>query len=277
MIRRKQGGEFLLIAQDDHARLSGWLAGHLGNARFAGPQPREETIRGIALHDCGWPLQDRAPTLNKQKLPLHVFETPLPLAVQVWSESARVAAEAGPWAGLLVSLHVFHLSAMGQKQDVTPLERYENRQDLFLLNRFQQEQIELEEELRTKLEMRTDLPLRLGLAKLGVDPQEDLLRFNFRLLQAMDRISLDLACSEHVFAALETVHPRPGEPPIDIKIAHPAAGQMTLDPWPFDVDVLENEMPCKRLPGGPYESEEAFREAYVAAPTEAFAVKVMPG
>ena len=65
MIRHRQGSDFLLITQDDHARLSGRFAEHLGNDRFARPEPRPQTLRGIALHDCGWPLHDRRPTLNR--------------------------------------------------------------------------------------------------------------------------------------------------------------------------------------------------------------------
>src|SRR5438046_837847 len=82
MIRHRQGSDFLLIEQDEHARLSGWLAEHLGNAQFAGPDPREQTIRAIGMHDCSWPLHDHQPTLNKQGLPLHVLETPMPLATR---------------------------------------------------------------------------------------------------------------------------------------------------------------------------------------------------
>ena len=36
-----------------------------------------ETIDGIALHDCGWPLHDTAPQLNDAGLPSDVFETPM--------------------------------------------------------------------------------------------------------------------------------------------------------------------------------------------------------
>ena len=46
----------------------------------------------VSLHDCGWPLHDDRPTLNSQGQPLHVFETPVTLATQVWTASARRAA-----------------------------------------------------------------------------------------------------------------------------------------------------------------------------------------
>ena len=36
----------------------------------------ENTITGISLHDCGWPIHDERPTLNPDRIPLDVFESP---------------------------------------------------------------------------------------------------------------------------------------------------------------------------------------------------------
>src|SRR4051794_751413 len=232
MIRHRQGNDFLLITQDDHARLAGEFARHFGNADFARPVRFEEVMRGVALHDCGWPVHDDAPTLNRNGEPVHVLESPMPIATKVWSESARRAVEVGPYEGLLVSLHVLNLSAIAQKHDATPHERYENRHDLFLLNRFQQEQIELQENLRRQLGLAVGIPLWLGLAKPGTSEAEERLRFDFRVLQAMDRISLDLACREDLFPALEPVHAHPGAAEMQIKVGHPREGALTLATWP---------------------------------------------
>src|SRR4051794_21366437 len=114
MIRHRRGDEFLLITQHDHAQLSGKLATHLGNETFSPPSPYRESVDGIALHDCGWPLHDDNPTLSAQGQPLHVLESPMSVATRVWSESARRAAEVDPYTGLLVSLHVLALSAVAQ-------------------------------------------------------------------------------------------------------------------------------------------------------------------
>ena len=90
MIRHPQGTELLLFTQHDHALLSGRLAERIDGSSIAKPSPR--AVEGISLHDCGWPLHDDHPTLNPAGLPLHVFETPVSLATQVWSASARRAA-----------------------------------------------------------------------------------------------------------------------------------------------------------------------------------------
>ena len=86
MIRRDMGDSFFLFAQDDHARLSGQLAKHYGNRLFAKPDPLEQTIRAVARHDCGWPLHDERPTLNKDGLPLDV---PLRLGLAVRTDLAE--------------------------------------------------------------------------------------------------------------------------------------------------------------------------------------------
>jgi hypothetical protein len=143
-----------------------------------------------------------------------------------------------------------------------------------MLNKFRQSQFEIQERLRRALKMRTDLPLNNGLAALRVDDAEDLLTFNYNLLKLMDRISLDMCCSEDLFKEIDQVYPRPGDTPLTIKVRHTGRGAMELTPWPFAVERLELTVPCKRVPAKSYASEETFRECYAAAKTEAFAVSV---
>jgi len=277
MIRHRRGDDFYLIAQHDHALLSGQFATHIGASGFARPDPYRQTVDGIALHDCGWPLHDERPTLNGQSLPLHVLESPMPIAIKVWSESARLASEKDPYTGLLVSLHVMALSFIAQTHDPTPHERYQDAKDLFDLNKFQHRQAELQEELRRKIGLRTDIPLTKGLAKPGTDPAEDLLLFNYNLLKTCDRLSLDLCCSEPLFQTIEGVFPRPGAAPLTLQIGHVAEGSMTVQPWPFDVDRLEYEVPCRRLPATPYTSDYEFQQAFNAAPRDTLHVRLTPG
>jgi hypothetical protein len=276
MIRHAQGDSFLLIAQHDHALAAGEFGKQIGNAMFAPPSPLDEAIAGIALHDCGWPIHDEdSPTLNAKGEPLHVLESPMDLATRVWSESVRRATEAkGLYTGLLVSLHVTALSNYAQSQDPIPHERAKNSAEQFLLNKFQQQRFEFHEKVRKQLKMRTDITLTNGLAEPGVDPVEDLLLFNYNLLKAMDRISLDLCCSEELFQRIEGVYTRPGESPVTIKIRHAGEGAMSLSPWPFAVEQIELKVPCRRVPAKTYASNEAFREVYRAAPVEHFTLRV---
>jgi hypothetical protein len=188
MIRRDAGDSYLLITQHDHALLSGELARRIGNAQFEKPAPWEEVVEGIAHHDAGWPLHDDQPTTDADGLPLHVFKAPAALAVQVWSASVARAMNLGDYQGLLVSLHVLNLSAL----NVMAHSHNPTRPDQFEINKFQHRQIEIQEELRGRLGLSNDVPRKLGLAKLGTSPADDQLLFNFRMLTAMDRVSLAL-------------------------------------------------------------------------------------
>lgn len=275
MIRHTRGDAFLLITQHDHALLSGKFAERIGNAMFAPPSPFEEAVAGVALHDSGWPVHDDdGPTLNEKGLPLHVLESPMAVATRVWEESVRRASERSPYTGLLVSLHVTALSNFAQSQGWIPHERAKTPAEHFMLNKFQQKQFEIQEGLRRQLGMRTDLPLHNGLAEPGVDDAEDLLIFNYNLLKSMDRISLDLCCSEDLFPQIEDVYPRPGESPVTIKVRHAGPGAMELSPWPFGDERLSFEVPCRRVPAKTYAGAEAFHEVYRAAPVEPFRVTV---
>ena len=251
-------------------RAPGRLAGRLGNELFAAPMPYQPTLNAISMHDSGWPLHDREPTLNAQGLPLHVLESPAQIATKVWSESVRRAAEAGDYCGLLVSLHVLRLSARaGARSGQQP------PADMFEINKFQHRQIELQEEFRGRLGMRTDLPLELGLARPGGLPEEDLLGFNFHLLRLLDAVSLDACCSEEVFQSLEGVLPRPGNRTVAVKFHHPAPFTIGLDSWPFDSGIIEVPIACRRVSAMPFTTRADFLEAYDRAPVEQVTIRVV--
>lgn len=265
MIRHRHGSEFFLFTQHDHALLSGRLAESISGAPLAKPSP--QAIAGIGLHDCGWPLHDDAPTLNPKHEPLHVFETPPAIATRVWSASARRAANQGPYSGLLVSLHVLNLSLMSQASHRAPA-------DVFELNKFQHAQIELQEELRPRVGLRIDVPRNRGLAAPGTDAEEDLLLFDFRLLRAMDTLSLALLCSEDLSISMEGLLSRPGGAPLAMKVDRPAEFHVRLDPWPFDADPLEFPVPFRRVSAEPFGNEDEFRAAYAGARQETVDVRV---
>jgi hypothetical protein len=276
MIRNDRGDHVLLITQHDHAVTAGQLAARLGTDRFDGPDPKPATLLGIELHDAGWPLHDDEPTLNKDGLPLHVLEVGGEVATRVWRESARRAAERDPYAGLLVSLHVFTLSALAVSPKLSTNERFDRREELFLVNQFQQDEIERQEQLREQVGLRTDRPLHIGLAAPGADREEDRLRFNFAWLRAMDAISLDACTGKKVFDKAPPVHPRIGAAAVDLAMAHPSPDVVTVSPWPFAVPRVELEVPARWLAAGPFPGEEAFRQAYAAAERVSHKLTVLP-
>lgn len=265
MIRHAQDGQWLLVTQHDHALLSGRLAEHIGNDRFARPAAR--AVLGISLHDCGWPLHDDNPTLNGKGEPLHVFEAPVWVAGQVWPASARRAANRDPYAGLLVSIHVMHLATMAAQTHRSP-------RDVFEINKFQHQQVEFQEGLRRSLGMRTDIPLNHGLAKAGLDPREDELAFDYRLLRAMDQLSLALLCADDLFPTLAGVEARPGTEAMGLRLTRPASFHVRLNPWPFDESRIALSVPCRRLAAAPFRDLETFRSEYAQVAAQAIQVTV---
>jgi hypothetical protein len=262
MIRRRHGGRWLLITQADHAALSGRLAEHVGGSRFASLHPR--TISGCRLHDAGWPSHDDSPTLNSQGLPLDVFETPRHIALPIWSASAERAIENDFYAGLLVSLHSLCLSAMPEPAPT----QFESSQmkERFETNKFQHKRIEEQENLRRRLEMRTDIPLTLGVAAQGVDAREDQLLFDFRWLQALDQISLAICCSEVPFEHA-MVYAKPGQSGLTLNFSR-VGNDVRVNLWPFDVAELSCSVVGRVVAEHRWDSQEEFREAYRAAPIE---------
>ena len=274
MIRHQQGNEFFLFTQDDHARLSGELADKFGNSRFLMPEPRKAVLDAVAMHDCGWTLHDNEPTLDPAGLPLHVFDTPIPVSVRVWAESVRLARQVDSYSGLLVSLHVFALSALAYSHYADPQQRPHATKQLFELNKFQQLEIEVQEQIRGELGLRTDMALHLGLAPRGNGAQEDSLRFNYQILRAMDQVSLALLCGGRPFSTIDDISPRPAMDPIDFRVGYSGPFRITLGPWPFDVEHIEAEVPFRRVPAKVFTNVEEFRAVYAAAPREMQKIRV---
>jgi hypothetical protein len=273
MIRRQVGDEYWLITQNDHAIISGQLARALGNARFEAPAPR--AVRGIELHDCGWPTHDENPTLNSRRQPLDVFETPRQIGLSVWTESSKRAAAEDPYAGLLVSLHSLSLSILATTMTPFAHERFDpnDPRGRFEVNQFQHQQIELQESLRQRLGLRTDQPLRHGLAEGSTDPVELQLQYDFRLLQAMDKLSLAICCTKPPAATIEPVIPSPGNAPLSIRVTR-KSDDVHVDPWPFGLDRIEVSVPYRRTRSGTFPDEHAFREMYANAPVELLPVSL---
>jgi Protein of unknown function (DUF3891) len=275
MISRQNGRELLLISQHDHSQLSGELAKRIGNGLFAPPSPFESVVHAIADHDCGWEDEDRRPAIDPQGQPVQIFEADAMTAVNAWEKSVNPLIARDPYAGLLVSLHTMALANRAAARQPEPTDEF-SRQRIFHLRRFVHLQIEVQEELRRRLEMRTDLPLRGGLAEQGRAAEEDLLRTNFFLLEFLDQLSLDLCFDRLVFQRIEMLYPRAGEGSVTARIGSDPESGLTINPWPFNSERLELDVPALRIPPGPYRDSAALRTALENAQRCAVRVVLQP-
>jgi hypothetical protein len=230
------------------------------------------------MHDSGWPLHDEQPTLNDQRIPRDVFETTREIGLRVWEQSADRATARDDYAGLLVSLHGLALSVFATEHSPLASKLWDLNQPRarFELNRFQHRMVELQESLRQRLGMHTDRPLRHGLNETSTDAKEQRLTFDFRWLQAMDRMSLAICCTNPPFQTMEPLHPAPGAAPISVAMRRNGVDVLIIDPWLFCVDRIPIHVPHRPLPARPYVDEAEYRAAYAAAPVEQFTVTIQP-
>jgi hypothetical protein len=277
MIRRADGADLLLITQHDHALIAGELAEQFGNEYFAKPDPREPVLLGVSQHDCGWPLHDDDPTLNANNLPLDVFETPQDIAIKVWTASVERAAAKDSYAGLLVSLHVLSLSVFATTQTDFMHEAW-NLADgpgKFAVSKFQQKELERQTDLRCTLGLRCDRPVHHAAPREVTQKKEDQLNFNFRMLQAMDVISLAACCTKPPSSQTQDVLPEPGAAPLRLNLRR-EKNDVYVDPWPFGAPEIELKIPVCRITAQPFESLDAFRAAFRNCSAEILTARVIP-
>lgn len=278
MIRRRVGNEFWLITQHDHALLSGELARQVGNKLF--DAPTASAIKGISLHDCGWPVHDDQPTLNAKGQPIDVFESTSEIGLRVWQAgSERAAASGDDYAALLVSLHVLSLSVKATTPTSQQHETFamSDAKTRFEVNRFQHYQIELQERLRKKLGLPVDVPMRHGLAEDATTQAELMLHFHFRLLQAMDLISLALCCTNPPLDQIPSVIPRPGARALTVTLKREQHGVLRVSPWMFRSEVVSAKVPYCAVAARNFESVGDFHQALRDAPIDELRLQLHAG
>jgi len=268
MICRPTTDGWICITQDDHARLAGELARHVGNHCIQPALPLREVIAAIDLHDAGWVPQDAQPLLDEQGQPRDTFHMPLNAVLPLWADSVEQAMACSPYAGLLVSLHVLGLAVHAARQ------KRVDATEVFRLNQFQHRQVEIQEKLRRALDMCVDKALRFGLAEPGRAPDEDLLLRNHQLMQAMDRISLVLSFDRLLFSKIDLFYPEPGGKPIAFDLERPAENRVRVAPWPFAGDQVVLHVPARQLRRKTFADSQNAAAALAAAPLEKIVVMV---
>jgi hypothetical protein len=275
MIRRHIGNEWWLFAQHDHAVLAGAFARYLGGL----VEPlRPEAVVAVGLHDRGWTDADATPIVNDRGQPGDVFETPLPRGLEIWRNSSRLAlSEGGTYAGLLVSIHSLSLSAMAAAKVLEPPKSGPPDFKMhFAVNKFQHAEIEQQENCRKQLGLRVDAPLTLGLATESIEPAEQQLIYDFRWLQAMDQLSLNLCCTSVMFPSLAHISASPGGSELLIQVTRVDQSSACLRPWPFAVDRVRATIPFKRMTAEHFENDSDFLAACAAAPVERIEFELFP-
>jgi hypothetical protein len=244
MIRRADGGDWLIIRQPDHAAPCGLFAERWGSGPFEPVAPREAVIFAAREHDNGWAEWEAAPSVDPEAArPRNFTEMPIPEVLAIWGRGPGRAAERDPYAGLLVSLHASRLFGPRLAAGRDPAEDQERLRGY------------LEEQARYQAKLR---------AALGV--AEDMVAAHSRLIGTWDRLSLLLCCGPIPAASLEEVPARQGA--VAVNVIPDGERSAALDPYPFAGGPLAVAVPARRIPARPYRTPEALREALATAPAE---------
>jgi hypothetical protein len=271
MLRVESEDGWWLITHPDHAHLAAVFASHWGNEQFGAPQPRENVLHGIHVHDDGWAARDAHPSITRQGKPsafshelvgkYSAFEE-IDLAdyLAVRESAVEQVEQRDPYAALLVSMHTYNLlTDRADRSTIAPGQ-------LPLLDSFLDRQLVRQERLRAAI--------RTNPAFSPSEASEETLLNNFRLLQATDNLSL-LSCVAyrqpstllHPFATTDG-----GNTTISVEASGPR--RFLLDPYPFDQPEFTCVVPARHVRGKVFSSHEELADKFAEAPVESLAIKI---
>ncbi len=271
-MRLETSDGWLLTTQPEHARVAAVFAEHWRNALFDPPEPFASVHAAVLHHDDSWAESDASPSLTDDQTPsafsrelvgtYDAFENvDLAKYLEVRAAATEAIASEDPYAAVIISMHSLNL--LTEQADLSAL----NEENLALHAKWVENQRARQGELRQQCAAD---PARGNY----VEP-----RFfdrAFRFLQACDNLSLCLCVELPSETELRHTHPTRdgGETAIHYK---PLGGmRFHLNPWPFDVEELRVPFTTRRVSGRTFASNEAYREAYFAAPEETLEAVLRP-
>jgi hypothetical protein len=271
MLRVESENGWWLVTHPDHAHLAADFASHWGNEIFAKPQPRANVLHGIHVHDDGWAVRDAHPVITRHGKP-SAFSEELVGKYSAFEEidladylSVReraldqVEAQCA-YAALLVSMHTHNLlTERADRSTIGP-------DQLPLLDDFLDRQVRRQEALRIRLRQDTQFS--------EAELMPEAIANNFRLLQAMDNLSL-YSCVGYMRPGtlLHALPTRDGGSQT-VNVIPVAPRHFRLEPYPFDEPLLTFAVPARRVEGKVFSSSEELERLVVGSPVEKLIVTV---
>ena len=254
IVRTQPDGSTMLMTQTDHSRLAGFLASHWGNATYAPLQPWESVARAATFHDFGWLRYETRPELNPDSLePFTFLNLPFdPTQLDNYQWVVDWLSAVDPYSALLVGMHRIGLWKSRYDTIAYPAWRNANVQ-------WPQE---IQEFIATQEPIQAEQRDQIGGETIWT---------NYRLLQVWDLLGLYFTMGEPYDHAVEPVPTTyDGDLHSGVRMAmHPLGNnRVQFDPYPFDCRPLTVHIPYRRLPGGTFESGDAFRKAFYQATPE---------
>jgi hypothetical protein len=251
IVRKQADGSLVLIAQTNHAELSGQFAANWGNDVFARPRPFQSVVRAAIYHDAGWYRYEAQPTYDLATKTTPNFPQvpadPTQLAAYQWAIDWLTDIDA--YAGLLISRHRTGLWS----------ERYHTISNPPLRQRGPLS------ELVTEFMKRNEARQEQALTSL--DRHE--FAVNYHNLQIWDLLSLYLCSADPKAQIVEPVPTGYGDQEnVRMSLNPIDAGHISIEPYPFTARPLRVCYAYKQLRTHDFASEAAFLDAYYAVVPE---------
>lgn len=263
MIRIPTAEGYLLVPHQEHARLAGRFAEHWGNALFpspAAPAARSEVLVAVARHDDAWAVRDASPFLTREGRPAAFTrdlvgtyaafeEIDLADYLAVRGAATEAVAAAHPYAAILVSMHTYNL--LTEQADLNTIKPG----DRPLHTAFVEGQLSRQKELAAVLP-----------PELATHATPEKLQRAFEFLQFCDNLSLIVCVGYDQPRAIRHTHPDATGTRRTITCTPLGDSTYRLEPWPFDLPVLDLTVPTRHVPTAACTDLATFRAAYTAVP-----------
>ena len=252
VLHRKDPEGLIIISQPAHAWLSGQLARNWGNDLVGPVEPAQEVWAAAEQHAIGWQEWETNPTLNSDDgLPHTFFDLPTSPHLKIWSPAGeRALASYGRYVALLISMHGTGLYQRFHDYDQdTPAEA---------------------EAARNYVAKGREFEAHL-LQQLRADPRysryatPEFIERNRRLIGVWDGMSLAIAGGLHAERRFENVPARQEDLSLTFRPLNSDGTEISVEPWPFQVQVVNLYCEGRRLTGT-FDDEEAMRRAIGSAP-----------
>ncbi len=247
IVRHQSDGSLGMIAQNDHAKVSGLCAAHWGNARFEKPRPYESCVRAAYWHDLVWLNEETAPRFDsKTGHTINFLNVPNETQLGAYKWANDWVTQTDPYAGLLVNKHRTGIwsSRYGvmKKPSHPPLKLAPEIEAFVALSHSEQKA-----------------------ASAGLDQRE--LALNYNLLQIWDLLSLYICTKEHlkeeIFEPVPTSYSDTAG--ICMRLTPMTQTRISIDPYPFDQPALEMKVVYRKLPKQTFENANAFQTDFLKA------------
>lgn len=253
MIIRRDGDEWVCTTQVAHARLSGYLAEHWGNADFGQPVAHSSVILAANLHDVGWWYtadEYPDPDNNHPDHPLDYLDVSTEDLRQVYLYGLSLTEDMDPYAAVLVAEH---LKTIIESRIDRGKDKKHHQQVRGLID-WQRRHAEA-------LHRQTAL-----LPQFAEAMQPPVLAANYRLLRICDLLSLAVCRYDQHNETIPNAPYHNGTAEGYIDLTYTLADHtLRVSPWPFSVSQISLPLAQRRIPVQPY-TDNTLEKAYLNAP-----------